>query len=271
MKEILKRSNLKTSIQASVYNELLKKVAAHFIVGLFLPPQDRSLPLLRRALEEGYDRFVWHVNPDPKHEEDECNAMEGFDGSIDDLIANLEHAAPIYEVTHVGCKCYVELYSSADPGLEKITVRAAKETPLDIYLNNPDKEIGKSSYTWSSVRDEVEEYLMRNMELTFQIARENLSSDDLRVIYPGKNLDYESAKEKWLNAVTGLVLYSVTESGIPLEEATDNDIFQWIPEHARRWFYKRWQGSDPKLEQTKSQQWYFERKRSPSGLGRGNE
>ena len=82
-------------------------------------PQDISLPILEQLLQEGYDAVKWHVNPGAT--DVPCVSMENKDFPLADFIANLAHAAPIFEKTHVGCKCSVEV---TGPGKSPVHVTA---------------------------------------------------------------------------------------------------------------------------------------------------
>jgi len=80
-------------------------------------PQDVSLPVLEELLADGYDQVYWHTSPGAT--DGPCIAAEGPKGSLADFISGLQHAAPIFEHTHVGCRCSITV---SGPGKEDVVV-----------------------------------------------------------------------------------------------------------------------------------------------------
>jgi hypothetical protein len=80
-------------------------------------PQDVSLPVLEELLGEGYDSVLWHTSPGAT--DGPCISMNDERFPLPEFIANLQHAAPIFEKTHVGCRCSLTI---SGPGLEDVAV-----------------------------------------------------------------------------------------------------------------------------------------------------
>lgn len=80
-------------------------------------PQDVSLPVLEELLADGYDTVGWHTNPGAT--DGPCISRDGERFALADFISGLQHAAPIFEKTHVGCKCLITV---SGPGKEDVNV-----------------------------------------------------------------------------------------------------------------------------------------------------
>ena len=65
--------------------------------------QDDSLPVLTRLISQGYDKCIWHIHEDLHHVQDLCDAYNGKEFNLVELVSNLQHAAPIFEHSHVNC------------------------------------------------------------------------------------------------------------------------------------------------------------------------
>lgn len=237
-------------LERAIHASLSKKA-------FWAPPQDRSLPTLKRALELGYDRFTWHTNARPDQDE-MCLSMDGYDGTIDELLGNLAHNAPIYETTHVGCLCELELYSTTNPELMRRPIRAKKVLGARIqeYESDHTMSVGVSSYTWDSMMSEADELLRKRIEVDFDVTP---TDSDMVVVYPGGH------RGKWLNAIVTLALNYL--GGVALDDVTDDQVFQALSEVVRQWYYKRMEGKDARLEDTTSSAWYFGRRHSEDPLG----
>jgi hypothetical protein len=88
-----------------------------------LHAQDDSAPKLSSALRNGYTHARWYLNPEHGAEESDsdngvCIALDGQEFLIEDMIAGLNYNAPIYETSHVGCKCSLAVYNPEKPELE---------------------------------------------------------------------------------------------------------------------------------------------------------
>jgi len=70
-------------------------------------PQDQSLPILQDLLGQGYDTVTWRTNIGAT--DAPCIARSGDTWPLAEFLSGLRYAAPIFEKTHVGCKCAVEV------------------------------------------------------------------------------------------------------------------------------------------------------------------
>jgi hypothetical protein len=66
--------------------------------------QDESLDILQDLLQQGFTDVEWIYR---SYKCPKCRAMDGKKFKLKDFIANLQYAAPIFEKSHVGCKCLV--------------------------------------------------------------------------------------------------------------------------------------------------------------------
>jgi hypothetical protein len=66
--------------------------------------QDMSLSVLQELLDNGFDEVEWVGN---EYECAQCQNLNGTKYSLADFISNLQHAAPIFEKSHVNCRCYL--------------------------------------------------------------------------------------------------------------------------------------------------------------------
>lgn len=83
--------------------------------GITAAPQDVSLPIFRSLKSKGYTGTVWHTNAgatDPP-----CLAKNNDKQDLNSFLFGLQHAAPIYEKTHVGCKCTIEVTGTGKPSV----------------------------------------------------------------------------------------------------------------------------------------------------------
>ena len=70
-------------------------------------PKDVSLPILQEMMAEGYDNTQWRTSAGAV--DGPCIAKNGDQEDLDSFISGLMHDAPIFEKTHVGCQCGVEV------------------------------------------------------------------------------------------------------------------------------------------------------------------
>jgi hypothetical protein len=70
-------------------------------------PKDVSLPILQALLADGYTTTRWRTSAGAT--DSPCIAKNNDEEPLDEFISGLMHEAPIYEKTHVGCKCGVEV------------------------------------------------------------------------------------------------------------------------------------------------------------------
>jgi hypothetical protein len=87
-------------------------------------PQDVSLPVFEELKSQGYDKATWHTSPGAT--DGPCIAKNDDSWSLEEFLlgptgAGLQHAAPVYERTHVGCHCSVVV---SGPGLPDVIVTA---------------------------------------------------------------------------------------------------------------------------------------------------
>ena len=65
---------------------------------------DMSLPSLQELLNNGFDEVEWVGNESECYQ---CQSLEGTKWSLEEFISNLRYEAPIFEKSHVNCKCYL--------------------------------------------------------------------------------------------------------------------------------------------------------------------
>jgi hypothetical protein len=82
-------------------------------------PKDVSLPILQELLSQGYDNTAWRTNAGAV--DAPCISRNGDQQPLADFISNLQYEAPIFEKTHVGCGCGVEV---TGPDLPMVYVTA---------------------------------------------------------------------------------------------------------------------------------------------------
>ena len=90
-----------------------------WLAGLRGAPQDVSLPILEDLLSQGYADTDWETNT--AAQDAPCIAKDGDKQPLADFISGLQHAAPVFEKTHVGCKCTIKV---TGPGLPEVRVTA---------------------------------------------------------------------------------------------------------------------------------------------------
>lgn len=84
-------------------------------LGITAAPQDVSLPILRSLKAKGYNGTIWHTNAGAT--DAPCLSKDGDRQDLTSFLFGLQHAAPIYEKTHVGCKCTVEVTGTGKPSV----------------------------------------------------------------------------------------------------------------------------------------------------------
>lgn len=82
---------------------------------LMAAPQDVSLPIFRSLKAKGYRSTRWHTDAGAK--DTPCLARNNTVQDLNSFLFGLQHAAPIYEKTHVGCKCTVEVTAKGKPSV----------------------------------------------------------------------------------------------------------------------------------------------------------
>jgi hypothetical protein len=92
---------------------------SQFAKSITAAPQDVSLPVFQELLGQGYDSVLWRTNPGAT--DGPCLVRNGDTFPLADFISGLQYAAPIYEKTHVGCKCQMVV---SGPGLPEVIVTA---------------------------------------------------------------------------------------------------------------------------------------------------
>lgn len=91
----------------------------HFLNNLTAAPQDISRPVLEDLISKGYQTVRWVSSPSAV--DGKCISMDGEMFPIQEFISNLQHDAPVYEKTHVGCTCTVVV---SGEGLNDVVVNA---------------------------------------------------------------------------------------------------------------------------------------------------
>ncbi len=85
-------------------------------------PQDVSLPILKKLSRKGYDTGTWRTSASAT--DGPCIAKDGDVEQLKMYFTGLRHNAPIFEKTHVGCKCFIEVTSVKKPKLPPVMVSA---------------------------------------------------------------------------------------------------------------------------------------------------
>ncbi len=85
-------------------------------------PQDISTPVFKKLIRQGYDTGHWHTSASAV--DAACISKDGDIFPLKDIVRGLRYNAPIYETTHVACKCYVECTSTKKPKLPPVMVSA---------------------------------------------------------------------------------------------------------------------------------------------------
>jgi hypothetical protein len=83
--------------------------------GITAAPQDVSLPIFRSLKAKGYKSTRWHTNAGAT--DVPCLSKDGDVQDLNSFLFGLQHAAPIYEKTHVGCKCTIEVTAKGKPSV----------------------------------------------------------------------------------------------------------------------------------------------------------
>ena len=65
---------------------------------------DMSLQTLQELLDNGFDEVKWVGNED---ECQQCQYLNGTKWTLEEFLSNLRHEAPIFEKSHVNCRCYL--------------------------------------------------------------------------------------------------------------------------------------------------------------------
>jgi len=84
-----------------------------FLANLTAAPQDVSRPVFEQLIAEGYADTLWNTSASAT--DAACIARNLERMPLADMIANLQHDAPIYEKTHVGCTCSVTVSGAGKP------------------------------------------------------------------------------------------------------------------------------------------------------------
>ena len=66
--------------------------------------QDQTLPVLQDLLKAGYTLVTWQSSRGVK---DVCRTLNRRRWNLKDFIRGLSHDAPIFEKSHVNCRCSI--------------------------------------------------------------------------------------------------------------------------------------------------------------------
>ncbi len=102
--------------------------------GITATAQDISLPIFRSLKSKGYNSTRWHTNAGAT--DVPCLSKDGDVQDLNSFLFGLQHAAPIYEKTHVGCKCTIEVTA---PGKPTVMVNAFGIVQGDIDVTPTDE------------------------------------------------------------------------------------------------------------------------------------
>jgi len=80
------------------------------------PHKDKSLEYLQELLDQGFKYVKWISSDEPC---EICQSLNGEEWDLEDFISNLEHEAPIFEHSHVNCRCHIEV-SNDDSEIIKV-------------------------------------------------------------------------------------------------------------------------------------------------------
>lgn len=132
--------------------------------------QDDSAPLLRSALRNGYTQARWILNPDHDWEQENqvCPTLDGQVFEIEELLAGTNFDAPIFEKSHVGCKCSLELFNPENPELEPYIINAGWRWAF----NKRDRVVLAAEFT--SIPDEEFEKFKRRISKYKYISKQKL-------------------------------------------------------------------------------------------------
>lgn len=82
-------------------------------------PKDVSLPILNDLLGQGYTDTRWRTSASAT--DAPCISKNGDTQDLGSFVSGLLYEAPIFEKTHVGCKCGVQV---TGPDLPEVFVTA---------------------------------------------------------------------------------------------------------------------------------------------------
>lgn len=99
-------------------------------------PQDDSATALHSALRAGYTHAQWITNPEHDYEDYPncgCPEMNGQILTIEEMVTGLNYNAPMFEKTHVGCKCELRIYNLERPELEPYIIGPGNRIAMSIF------------------------------------------------------------------------------------------------------------------------------------------
>jgi hypothetical protein len=89
------------------------KTHEEFVAELMAAAQDVSLPIFQDLLRKGYTDTKWQTNAGAT--DVECISKDLDALPLKDFLYGLAHNAPIYEKTHIGCRCSVLVTGAGKP------------------------------------------------------------------------------------------------------------------------------------------------------------
>ena len=84
-----------------------------FKLKILAAPKDVSLPILLEMQAEKYTDTLWRTSAGAT--DAPCIAKNGDQEALDAFVSGLMYEAPIFEKTHVGCQCGVEVIGEGLP------------------------------------------------------------------------------------------------------------------------------------------------------------
>ena len=102
--------------------------------------QDDSLPILQRLILLGYTHAIWHLHEELHKVYDICDAYDGEEIDLKEIVKDLKHNAPIFEFTHVNCLCYLWCFSKTNPDLEWVVVDWRGSSEIGRIEDNKDRK-----------------------------------------------------------------------------------------------------------------------------------
>lgn len=182
--------------------------------------QDDSLHVLNRLITQGYTHGIWHIHEDLHHEADICDAFNGQEFNLIELTSNLQHAAPIFEKSHVNCYCWLYCYSRENPNLNWVVVdwKGEGESGRRVDRNDPKERKREFQELYQQYVDTLQD-LDKNKFLTGRLSdpEAGIYSFDM-TLYDEDNFDFNQI-QKLDNEILEIILNQATQYKIPINDA----------------------------------------------------
>lgn len=181
--------------------------------------QDESLYIFRQLIKQGYDKGIWSLHEE-HNEYDVCDLLDGRIFDLKELITDLEYKAPIFETSHVQCKCRLICYSTTNKDLDHITVDWKGDSEIGRVVDKKDKHDKSKDFQklYESYRKKFDE-LSNDKYLTGKDSEPENGIYTFHIVLDEEHYYNQAYKSKISNEILDMILEDADRYNIDIRES----------------------------------------------------